>query len=107
MALRSITLSNISQPLFTSVGTNAITVIYICNAGSTSVQFNLFAVPSGNVASMNNVIYAGVALTTNDTYVIDTEKIILDNGDAIHANLVVPAMTNAVKVIATVSTIEV
>lgn len=107
MALASVILSNITNPLFTSVGTHAITVIYICNSGSVAVPFNIYAVPNGSAPSGNNIIYSAVPLTVNDTYVIDTEKLILNNGDSIHANLAVPAMTLTTRVVATISTIEV
>jgi len=107
MALASVVLSNITNPLFTSVGTHAITVIYICNSGSVAVPFNIYAVPNGSVPGGNNIIYSSVPLTVNDTYVIDTEKLILNNGDSIHANLAVPAMTTTTRVVATISTIEV
>ena len=108
MSLHSKHITNIAEPIFTSANsTNAITVIYICNASTNSVLFNLFAVPSGNTASYTNVIYYNVPLTVNDTYVLDTEKLILEPGDSIYANLNVPIMTANIKVIATVSSIEV
>lgn len=108
MAFHNTQLTNIATPIFTSINvSNAITVIYICNTGATSVLFNIFAVSSGNVASYNNVIYHSVPLTTNDTYVIDTEKLILEAGDSLWANLTVPVMTANMRVISTVSAIEI
>lgn len=106
MALASIFLSNIIKPLFTSVGTNAITVIYICNSGTVTSSFNIYAVPNGGTPSGNNIIYSSVPLTVNDTYVIDTEKLILNNGDSIHANIASP-ITSTMRMVATISTIEV
>lgn len=106
MALASIFLSNIVNPLYTSVGTNAITVIYICNSGTVPTSFNIYAVPNGGSPSGNNIIYSAVPLTVNDTYVIDTEKLILNNGDSLHANIASP-MTTTMRVVATISTIEV
>jgi len=108
MAFISTQLTNIATPIFTSISPSiAITVIYMCNTGSTSVLFNIFAVSFGNVASYNNVIYHSVPLTTNDTYVIDTEKLILGPGDSLWANLTVPLMTANMRVISTVSAIEI
>ena len=33
--------------LFTSVGNNAVTTMYICNTGDIEVQFSIYAVPNG------------------------------------------------------------
>jgi hypothetical protein len=108
MPFVSTPLTNIASPIFTSIGTSsAVTVIYICNAGPNTVLFNLYAVSFGNVASYNNVIYHSVPLTSNDTYVLDTEKLIVDAGDSIWANLTVPLMSSNIRVISTVSTIEI
>lgn len=108
MPFRSTTLTNIAAPIFTSIGTSsAITVIYICNAGPNTVLFNLYAVGFGNVASYDNVIYHSVPLTSNDTYVLDTEKLIVEVGDSIWANLTVPLMSANIRVIGTVSSIEI
>jgi hypothetical protein len=106
MPFISTKLTNIASPIFTSITTSsAVTVIYICNAGINTVLFNLYAVSSGNVASYDNIIYHSVPLTSNDTYVLDTEKLIMNIGDSIWANLIVPLMSSNIRVISTVSAI--
>jgi len=35
---------------------------------------------------MSNIIYSNVAITASDTMVLDKEKMILNNGDALYAN---------------------
>lgn len=106
MALLSTQLTNTTTSIFTSSGTNAITAIYVCNSGSQAVHVTIYAVANGDTPSALNAIYYGIPLTINDTYVIDTEKIILENGDSLHANLDV-ASSGSVRVVATVSSIEV
>ena len=103
MALTSTVLSTNTQSIYTSVGNNAVTTMYLCNTGNVTAHFSVYAVPSGNSASNDNAIYYRVPLTSQDTYVIDNEKLILGNGDSIYANIVVSGAN--IQVVATVSTI--
>lgn len=87
MAIQSTTLTGTPTAIYTSSGTNAVVVAYFCNTGTNPVQFTLYAIPAGGPPpSASNAIYFHVTLTSNDTYVIDTEKIILDNGDSLWAD---------------------
>ena len=63
----------------------AITCIYFCNTTASTVNVNLFAVPSGGTID-NCVIYNNLAIAAADTAIIDMEKIILDAGDSVQAN---------------------
>jgi len=85
MAITNSLLSNVAAPIYTSTGTNAIVVAYFCNTSADPTMFSLYVVPSGANVSAQNTIYANVSLTSSDTYVMDVEKIILDDGDAIWA----------------------
>jgi len=85
MAIQSTLLTSTPTAIYTSVGTNDVVVAYFCNTGTAPAQFHLHAVPSGESAGLTNVIYYNVNLTAGDTYVIDTEKIILDDGDSLYA----------------------
>ena len=104
MALNNFTLSTSPSSLFTSAGTtNAVIVIYICNTHPTdTIQFNLYAVPSGGQADGTTIIYKEVNLTSGDTYVLDTERLILDSGDGIWGDA-----SAGSSLIATVNTIAV
>jgi ribosomal protein S9 len=82
-----------------SLGT-ATTTVYLCNRGASSLTINLYAVNSGFTANANNVIYSNVTLTSNETYIMDVEKIFLGNGDMLQANA---SASNSV--VATVSSI--
>ena len=86
MAIQSTTLTGTPAAVYTSVGTNAVVVAYFCNTGLDPVQFTLYAVPAGGTADISNAIYYNVNLTDGDTYVIDTEKIILDDADSLWAS---------------------
>lgn len=106
MALTSSTISNTATSIFTSVGSSVVTAAYFCNSGSFPVLLTVHAVPSGNSATVDNAIYYQIPLTINDTYVLDSEKLVLDDGDSLHAVINLTANAN-VRVVATVSTIGV
>lgn len=73
--------------VFVSSGNTAITAMYLTNVDSTARTFDIYACASGNVITpIQSRIYSGVQLQTGDTYVIDSEKLIMGNGDMIKAN---------------------
>lgn len=85
MAIQSTTINTALQPIYTSVGTNAVVVAYFCNTSTNPVMFSVHAVANGNAPDNTNIIYSNVNITSEDTYVIENEKLILDDGDSIHA----------------------
>jgi hypothetical protein len=86
MSIKNTTLSTVLSEVDTGTGDRAITVIYLYNKSGSSVTFNIHAVPSGGTAGEDNTIYGSKTLTANETYIIETEKILLDSGDTIFAN---------------------
>jgi len=86
MAITNTLLNTSVQPIYVSSGTNAVVVTYFCNTSNTTpVLFSVHLVPSGNIAVRENLIYNNVNVTAEDTYVMDTEKLILGPGDSLHA----------------------
>lgn len=86
MAIRSTRLFDTNpNNVFTAVGQQAITVMYICNTTVSNVSVNVNCINSDDSSSSgpDNRIYSELVITANDTYVIDTEKLILDNDDEI------------------------
>ena len=94
-----------STPAFTASADTAVTVIYLCNVSGSGTEndavVDVHIVPSGGSVSNDNKIYHTLTVRGSDTYVIDTEKLILANGDRIFIST--PDSTGNVK--ATVSTI--
>lgn len=91
--------------VFTASGQQAITVMYICNSQATgNVNVSVHCVDSGDSSgsSEDNIIYSNLVVQPNDTYVLDTEKLILDNNDFIDVEA---SVANAVTI--TVSSISV
>jgi hypothetical protein len=60
--------------------------MYFCNTDATAKTFDLYAVPSGTTTINSDVqIYKSVQIQSNDTFVVDMEKIVLANGDTLRA----------------------
>lgn len=73
--------------VYVSSGSSAITAIYLCNIDSTARTFDVYVCPTGNtVTPLSTRIYSGIQIQAGDTYVIDSEKLILGSGDMLKAN---------------------
>ena len=101
MAIQQTTLTGTPQTIFTATADTAITVINFCNtASSVDTAIDVYVVPSGGSANASTQILNQVSLTQTNTYIIDTEKFILETGDAVFA-----AANDTGIVTATVSTV--
>jgi hypothetical protein len=87
MSIINTSLTTVAQPIYTSSGNSATTVIHFCNYTNSGATANVWVVPTGLSANSSTIIYSNVALTAQNTLVVDTEKLILSNGDAIYANV--------------------
>lgn len=88
MAITNTRLSSTgTTTVFSAVGQQAITVMYICNTTGSDAEVTVYCMDSdvSLTPSANNTIYSNLLVTANDTYVISTEKVILDNGDLVTA----------------------
>ena len=73
--------------VYVSTGSSAITAMYLCNIDTVPRTFDIYVCPSGNTLTPASTrIYSGVNLQVGDTYVVDSEKLILSSGDMIKAN---------------------
>lgn len=86
---------------FEATADTAVTVIYITNKTSSQGTVNIYVVPSGQSVSENYKLYNNLTIHAEDTYIIDTEKLILENGDKIY----IEAPDSAAQFNATISTI--
>ena len=108
MALTSTQLTDFFTSIYTSTDDSATTVIYLCNTSSNAVFVTVCLVPRSTVADDQlNAIYYNIPISSNDTYIIDTEKIILEHGDSIQARINSGYVLGITKVIATVSSISI
>jgi hypothetical protein len=85
MALSQLTLTGSATSVFTSSGNNAVTTIYLCNFSASDRTVSIYLVPNTGTAGTGNIIYQNVTIAAGDTYIIDTERLVLANGDSIQA----------------------
>jgi hypothetical protein len=86
MTIAQAQISNVSSTaVLTSSGNNAITSMVFCNTTAGSVTLTVYLVPSGGSAGDSTTIVKSLTIVANDTYVFDTSKFILSNGDALRA----------------------
>lgn len=85
--------------IYTSSGSSAITVIYLCNTNVAARTIDIHLIPSGGSVGVATQIYDALVIQPDDTYIIDMEKVVLDNGDFISV------VADATGVTATVSSV--
>ena len=96
--------TGVGTAAFTASADTAVTVIHICNKSSADGTVDIYVVPSydGSTAPTENYkLYNQLTIKARDTYIIDTEKMILSNTDAIF----IAAPDSAAQFNATISTI--
>lgn len=73
---------------YVSAGNTAVTFMSLANYSAANILANVYAVPSGDTASNNNIILNSIELQTLDTYqlYVGNEKLLLSNGDAIQVD---------------------
>jgi hypothetical protein len=86
MAIINSNVTTVASSIYTSAGNSASTVLHFCNYTNNNATANVWLVPSGKLANSSTIIYSNVTMTAFNTLVVDTEKIIFANGDAIYAN---------------------
>ena len=90
--------------IFEATADTAVTSIHMCNITSSNATINIYLLPedgSTTAPTEENKIYNTLTISATDSYVIDTEKMILGNGDKIY----VQNVDSSGQVIVTISTI--
>ena len=86
MAIKSANVTTVASSIYTSTGNSATTTMHFCNYSAGLATANVWVVQSGFTSNNINMIYSNINITGTNTVVIDTEKLILGNGDAVYAN---------------------
>ncbi len=86
---------------FTASADTAVTVIYITNKTDGDGTVDIYLVPNGASVSANHLIYTQLTVKARDTYILDTEKLILETG----AKIYIVAPDSVAQFNATISTI--
>ena len=86
---------------FTASADTAVTVIYITNKSESDGTVDVYVTPNGASVTENHLVYTQLTVKARDTYIIDTEKMILESG----AKIYIVAPDSAAQFNATISTI--
>ena len=100
MAITSTELTSTNPTtVFTAGAQTVISTVYLCNYTAGNVTVDVHAIAGNSAAVGNsNALYSDYLVGANDTWVLDTEKIILDSTDVL-----VVACSNSSAVTVTVS----
>jgi len=84
--------ANITE-IFSATGQQAITTMIFCNTDpSTDATVDVFVVPDGSNPGQATQTMKALSLPATETFVLDTERLILEDGDTIHAQSSVDAI---------------
>lgn len=103
MAITNSQLSSTAKTeVFVASGENAITCVILCNTSlTTDASVSVWAVPAAVAAGDANKILNEIELPAGETFSMDTERLILADGDSIQAqasqNLIVTATVSFVQ----------
>lgn len=63
----------------------AITSMFFCNLSSNPSNLTVYLVPEGSTPTNTTTIFKNLNVPPLDTFALDTEKVILGDGDSIYA----------------------
>ncbi len=97
-------LLTVNDHAFVATDVTAVTTIHLCNITQQDATVNIYVLPydgSTSTPSVNNKIYSSLTVRGNDTYIIDSEKLILSANDKIY----IETPDSSGLIVATISTI--
>ena len=86
MAIAQETVTTAGVDIYTSSGNSATTAIFLFNNNAAARTVQIYVVPSGGSVTTSTKIIKDLTIDAADTYIINTEKLVLSNGDAIHVS---------------------
>jgi hypothetical protein len=85
MAILSTVVTSTNTRIFDATGDQAITTVMFCNNNSITTNLTVYAVANGGTVGTGTMILNSISLPGTETFVMDAEKLILSNGDALWA----------------------
>jgi hypothetical protein len=95
MALINTTLTTSAANIYASSGNSVVVTVYLCNTDTVARTVSLFAVPAAGTASGSNQIIKDLSIAPSDTYIMNTERLVLANGEMLQANCNVNSVITA------------
>ena len=103
MAIAQQTVGTSATTIYTSSGSSATTAIFLMNNNAAARTVQIYVVPNGGSAGTTTQIIKDLVIDAADTYIVNTEKLVLANGDTIQ----VTSSDDATSVYATVSYVSI
>lgn len=85
MALTNTAVLSLATDIYTSTGETCVVSAFFCNYSAAPVTISVYAVPDGGVADNTTIILKDLDINATDTYILNTERMILDDGDRLVA----------------------
>jgi hypothetical protein len=85
MTIRNTQIATIPTQIFIADQQQAITTMVFCNVSTLTTTVSVFAVPFGSNAGITTQIINEVEIPPTETFVMDTERLVLEDNDAIFA----------------------
>jgi hypothetical protein len=101
MAITNTAVLATDTTIYTSTNDTAVSVIYFCNTSGATRTLDVHAIPSGGSVAASTQIYDQISIAQNDTFIMETERLILADSDFISA------ISDSTGVTATVSAVAI
>lgn len=85
MTILNTQVATIPTQIFIAAGQQAITTMVFCNVTTLTNTVSVFAVPFGSSAGPTTQIINTVEIPPTETFVMDTERLVLEDNDTIQA----------------------
>lgn len=95
MAITNTSLSTSAANIYASSGNNVVVTVYLCNTDTVARTVNMFLIPAAGTASSANQIIKDLLIAPSDTYIMNTERLVLANGEMLQANCNVNSVVTA------------
>ena len=86
MTIINTTLDSVVGNIYASSGNTTVVTMYFCNTDASARTINLYLVPAAGTAGTSNQIIKTLSISAGDTYIKNTERLCLSNGETIQAN---------------------
>ena len=85
MAIVNTSLATSAANIYASSGNSVVVTVYLCNTDTVDRTVSLYLVPAAGTASSSNQIIKNLTIAASDTYIMNTERLVLANGEMLQA----------------------
>lgn len=86
MTIINTDLTTVAANIFAPTSNSVVVTLYLCNTSSGTVTANIYAIPVAGTANATTQIACNLSISAYDTYIMSTERLVIDDGEALVAN---------------------